>query len=114
MKKFTLPLIALSALLSFALITPARAADKPKGKEITLSGEAKCAMCVLKEGDKCQTVIQTENKKGKKETYYVVDNEVAKGFHENVCKTSKDVTAVGTVKTVKGKKQLTLTRIAAK
>ena len=92
-----------------ALATPAFAADK--GKERTITGEAKCAKCMLKEGDKCQTVIQAENKNGKMVSYYVADNDVAKAFHENVCKEAKKVTATGTVAKVDGKSEITLSKI---
>lgn len=78
--------------------------------EVKVSGEAKCAKCALKEGDKCQTVIESE-KDGKKVSYYVVDNAVAKEFHKNVCKEAKKVNAVGTVKDVDGKQQLTASKL---
>ncbi len=109
MKKLLLTTIAGLAL--FALSVPGHAAERGKSKEITIKGEAKCAMCALNESDKCQTVIQTEAKNGKKVTYYLADNDVAKGFHENVCKGAKKVTATGTVKKAGGKQQLTASKI---
>ena len=66
---------------------------------------------MLKEGDKCQTVIQAENKKGKMVNYYLVENDVSKGFHENVCTEAKKVTATGTVKKVDGKNEFTVAKI---
>jgi hypothetical protein len=99
---------AVTGLLLLAMATPTLAADKEK----TLSGEAKCAKCLLKEGDKCQTVIQVENKNGKTVNYYLVENDVSKAFHENVCKEAKKVTATGTVKKVDGKYQFTASKIA--
>jgi hypothetical protein len=111
MRKSPLLLSAIASLVLLALVTPAFAADSGKHKEQTITGEAKCAKCALNQGDKCQTVIQAENKKGKTVTYYLVDNEVSKGFHENVCKESKKVTATGTVKKVGGKNELTITKI---
>ncbi len=109
MKKTSLLLTAVAGLLLLAFATPNFAAEKPKEKTIT--GEAKCAKCALKETDKCQTVIQVENKKGKTVTYYLVDNDVAKAFHENVCKETKKATATGTVKKVGGKNELTASKI---
>jgi len=109
MKKASLIIAGITSLLLLALATPAFAADK--GKEKTISGEAKCAKCMLKEGDKCQTVIQSENNKGKMVSYYVADNDVAKAFHENVCKEAKKVTATGTVAKVDGKNEITLSKI---
>jgi hypothetical protein len=104
----------IGALVLLALATPSFAAEKGKGKERTIKGEAMCAKCVLKEpdADKCQTVIQVENKKGKKINYYLADNDVAKDFHENVCKAAKKVVATGTVKKLdNGKLELTVTKI---
>ncbi len=97
----------IAGLVLMTVATPSFAKDK----EVTVTGEAKCAKCALKETSKCQTVIQTENKKGKMVTYYLANNDVAKGFHENVCTETKKVTATGTVKKVNGKEQLTASKI---
>jgi len=92
--------------------TPLVAREKGKaGKEMTITGEAKCAKCALHEGNKCQTVIQAENKKGKMVTYYLEPNDVAKNFHEDVCHAPKKVTATGTVKVENKKHELTATKI---
>jgi hypothetical protein len=109
MKKASLILTGMAAFLVLALATPAFAADPPKEKTIT--GEAKCAKCMLKETDKCQTVIQVENKKGKTVNYYLASNDVSKAFHQNVCKETKKVTATGTVKKVNGKIEFTVAKI---
>ena len=101
---------AVAGFLMLAMATPTLAADKPKEKTIT--GEAKCAKCMLKEGDKCQTVIQVEGKNGKTVNYYLTENDVSKAFHENVCKEAKKVTATGTVKKVEGKHEFTVSKIA--
>lgn len=110
MKTISLLLMSTAGLLWLALATPTQAADQAAGKPITITGEAKCAMCQLKESDKCQTVIQTE-KDGKKISYYLTDNDVAKNFHENVCKAPKKVTATGTVAMADGKHQMTVSKI---
>jgi hypothetical protein len=109
MRKASILFTALAGLLLLALATPSFGADTPK--ERTITGEAKCAKCMLKEGDKCQTVIQTENKNGKTVNYYVADNDVSKAFHQNVCKEAKKVTATGTVKKVDGKNEFTASKI---
>jgi hypothetical protein len=93
-----------------SLLVLAYAARAFTDEEVKVAGEAKCAKCALKEGDKCQTVIESE-KDGKKISYYVVDNAVAKEFHKNVCKEAKKVNAVGTIKEVDGKQQLTASKI---
>jgi hypothetical protein len=111
MKRTSILLAGIAGLLLLALATPTFAAtDKSKG--ITITGEAKCGKCMLKETDKCQTVIQVENKKGKTVNYYLADNDVAKAFHEDVCTEAKKVTATGTNKKVGGKNEFTVSKIA--
>jgi hypothetical protein len=94
------------------LLTLSTSAPAAEGKEVTIQGEAKCAKCSLHEADKCQTVIQTKED-GKTVTYWVTQNEVAKGFHKEVCTDSKKVKATGKVETADGKKKLTLDKIKA-
>jgi hypothetical protein len=104
MKKISL-LIAFAGLL-VAYATPSFAADK----EVTISGEGKCGKCALKEADKCQNVIQTEEN-GKTVTYWLAKNKESTDFHENLCKESHKVTATGTVSEEGGKKILTISKI---
>ena len=111
MRKALLLLTVIAGFVLLALATPSFAAESGKDKERTITGEAKSAKCMLKEGDKCQTVIQVENKKGKTITYYLADNDVSKAFHANVCKEAKKVTATGTVKKVEGKNEFTVSKI---
>ncbi|HTL55175.1 MAG TPA: DUF6370 family protein [Candidatus Limnocylindrales bacterium] len=99
--------IATTTVLAWALSTTTAMA---KDKEVTIQGDAKCAMCMLHEGDACKTVIQT-TKAGKTTTYYLVDNDVSKAFHDDVCHGAKKVVAKGTVAEVDGKQKLTLTKI---
>jgi uncharacterized membrane protein len=101
---------ALAAVIALSYSLPAFAASDEKA-EVEIKGQAKCAKCMLKEGDECQTVIETKAKDGKTVKYYIADNKVAKEFHENVCTEAKKVTATGTVKEVNGKKELTLSKI---
>jgi capsid protein len=101
----SLPIIAAVATWAFVATTTGALA-----KEMTISGEAKCAKCMLKETQACQTVIQVQEN-GKPVNYYLADNDIAKTFHENVCHEAKKVTATGEVKMVDGKNQLTLSKI---
>src|ERR1700690_2776345 len=101
MKKISL-LFALAGLLLTAVAAPAIAA----GKEVTITGDGKCAKCALHETDKCQNTITTDEN-GKSVTYYLAHNKVSKEFHENICKESHKITATGTVKEKDGKKVLT-------
>jgi len=96
--------IGVAALVLSASTTRILAAEE------TITGDGKCAKCSLKETKSCQNVIQV-TKNGKTETYYLVQNDVSKKFHENLCQESKKVTATGTVKTVDGKKELTVSKI---
>ena len=108
MKRTSFILAGAIGLFILALAVPAVAEDK--GKEITITGDAKCGKCALKETAKCQNVIEVE-KDGKKTTYYLVENDVSKAFHENVCKETKKATATGTSKKVDGKLQFTATKL---
>jgi len=96
--------IALTAMLAI----PALAADK----EVTITGEGKCAKCALHETDTCQNAIQTKED-GKMVTYYLAQNGTSKDFHDNLCKKSEKVTATGTVSEENGKKVLTISKIEA-
>jgi hypothetical protein len=87
-------LLTIVALLGF-IAAPAFA--ESKGKEITLSGKACCAKCCLKTATECATVFAVE-KDGKKTTYHFADNDVAKKFHEEICKAPKSATVTATCK----------------
>ena len=108
MKTTSLRLAGVAGIMMLALALPVVAADKDK--EVTITGEAKCAKCALHETDKCQTVIQVEEK-GKTVTYYLTANDVSKPFHEKVCQEAKKVKAVGTVTKKDGKLELAVTKI---
>ena len=109
MKRTSFILAGAIGLFILALVIPAPAEDKDK--ELTLTGNAMCAKCELKEKmEKCQTVIQVE-KDGKKITYYFVENDVSKAFHKNVCQETKKATATGTCKKKDDKLQFTAAKI---
>ena len=110
MKKMFAVLTGMALILALNA-TSAFAGDKSNGdKEVTIKGDAKCAACMLHEGSACKTVIQTE-KDGKTQTYYLVENDVSKGFTEDVCHGAKKVVAKGTLAEADGKQKLTLTKI---
>lgn len=101
---------SLAAIGMLALLTsPAFAAAK-EGKEITIKGEGKCTKCLMKETASCQNAIEV-TKGEKKKVYYLVQNDVSKNFHEDLCKEAKKVSATGTVKKVDGKLEFTATKI---
>ena len=96
-----------SAIAILGMVTTSFAAEKA-AKEKTVTGTAKCAKCSLKEADKCQTVIEKGGKK-----IYLENNDVAKNFHENICKEAdgKKVKATGTTKKEDGKMVMTASKI---
>ncbi len=105
------PLLAVAVL--FSGLTVAFAAE-----EITITGDAVCAKCALKETKTCQNTITVE-KDGKKTTYYLADNKVSKTAHGGlkICSAAKDepvkVKATGTVEEKDGKKVFTATKVEA-
>jgi len=101
-------IIGLGGLFLFAMATATFAADKDK--EVTITGDGKCAKCALHETAKCQNAIQT-TENGKTVTYYLTQNDVSKKFHDNLCKETQKVTATGTVKEVDGKKEFTASKL---
>jgi len=108
MKRILLSSLAAIGLIAFT--TSSSFAADADSKPITIKGEGKCGKCALKETAACQNVIEVDKGK-KKGTYYLVQNEVSKSFHDNICKESKKVKATGTVQEVNGKKQFTATKI---
>jgi len=107
MKKLFLTLLTTVAV-AFTLAFNANA--ESKGKTLTLSGKGCCAKCCLKETDACQNVL-TVDKNGKKTKYYLVQNEVSKGFHSQICETVKNITVTGTCKKVGDKFEVTAEKI---
>ena len=107
MKKLAVLTVALLALSLFGGILAGE-----KGKEVTVEGSVKCAMCTLKEADwkECQNVIQV--KKGDDTVnLYIVKNDVAEEFG-HVCSGSKDATVTGSVSDEDGRKWITPTKMA--
>jgi hypothetical protein len=101
----------LSVLALFSGLTLVLAAE-----EVTITGEAVCAKCALKETPKCQNTITT-TEGGKKVIYYVTHDAIAKKAHGSlgICTAKTDapvkVKATGEVKEENGKKILTAKKI---
>jgi hypothetical protein len=82
------------------------------GDEITITGEGACAKCILKEKgvtDHLKTI--TVKKADRKQIYYLVENDIAKKFGDQLCKEPKKIKAIGTVEVVDGKLELTPSKI---
>ena len=101
MKKSLLLALSLAGLTISAL-----AAEK----EVTVEGQGQCAKCSLKKTEACQNAIVAKVD-GKEVVYFLVQNDASKKFHGEVCKATKHVKAVGTVKEVDGKKEFTISKI---
>ena len=70
-----------------------------------------CAKCVLHETKECQNVLQIQ-KDGKTVNYYLVQNDISKAFHDNICGTTGEkVTATGKVSEKDGKQVMTVSKI---
>jgi Family of unknown function (DUF6370) len=108
-------LLALAVVgILFSSVGLLRADDKDE--KITLKGDGMCAKCALKEKSECQNVVIVE-KDGKKKTYYIVHDKVAKAAHQKYgfCGAKKDkpakVKIVGTCKEEDGKLVFTAEKI---
>ena len=75
--------------------------------EVTLSGTGSCAKCKLKQTDACQNALKSGDP-----LYLLEHNAVSKAFHKNLCSGTANITAVGSVKDVEGKKVLVATKIS--
>lgn len=82
-----------------------------RAEDTKLAGNAMCAKCELGQTSECQMAIKVKNADGKEETLLVENNQVAKDFHNNICKKTKAVNGEGTITEQGGKKVLTLTKI---
>lgn len=103
----------LAITLLAALAITGLTAQAEDAKTTTVTGNMVCAKCKLHETSSCQNVIQVE-KDGKTVNYYLVQNDVSTGKHEDVCMNDgKKMTATGTVEEKDGKKTLTATKLEA-
>jgi hypothetical protein len=110
MKKLTL-LSILTAGLLVAVFTGC--ATSHPSSQVTMTGTVVCAKCKLHVASSCQNVLQvTEN--GMTNNYFLVQNDVSKSFHDNICQNDGEAaTVTGTVEEKDGQEQLTATKIEA-
>jgi len=103
--------LAMAMVLTTSLAMRGFAADeKMMPMEQTITGVGMCNKCVNHVGTECQTIIQVQEG-NKTVTYYLVNNDVSKAFHKNVCKSKEKVTAMGTVQELDGKMMLTASKL---
>ena len=99
------PMLAVAIVFS-GLTLIVRAAD-----EKTVTGSTECAKCTLSETKACQNALTVEEG-GKKVTYYLAQNDVAKKNHRALfCQGSKKAKVTGTVENKDGKMVMTATKI---
>ena len=79
-------------------------------KVVTIKGRATCLNHGLKEDDYCKTVLIAE-KNGVPTKYYVVQNEVGKKFHPEICADAKPTKITGLLRKVLDRWELTPQRI---
>jgi hypothetical protein len=105
MKKNLLTALVVTGL-ALGLHLSALAADDVK----TITGEGACAKCVLKQADACDLTVTSEES-GKKVTYHLAKNDIAKEFGKKLCSEKTKIKVTGIVKTVDGQQELTATKI---
>lgn len=98
-----------SKLIAAALLTLGFAATG-FAKDISVTGEGKCAKCALKKSDSCQNVVEVKD--GDKTTLYYLTGDVSKGFHKNLCSSTAKVKVSGEVSEKDGKQEIKVSKIA--
>lgn len=101
----------LAVAIAFAGFTLATEAAEVK----TITGEAQCGKCALREDPKCNNVIVTEEN-GKKVKYYMEMDEFGRANHGKIfCQAPKDagptVKVTGEVSEKDGRKMIKATKI---
>jgi hypothetical protein len=74
----------------------AKPAKKKVAASLTIKGTGSCLKCALKKSDSCQNAITT-SVNGKEKLYVFAKNECSNGFHKNLCSTTAEIVAVGTL-----------------
>ncbi|MSU36106.1 MAG: hypothetical protein EXS36_13585 [Pedosphaera sp.] len=100
-------LLKIVSIAALTLSVSAFAADK----EVTLTGEGKCAKCALKKSDTCQNALEVKNKDATK--VYYLTGDVSKAFHGELCTKTKNVKVVGVASEVDGKHMIAVSKIEA-
>jgi hypothetical protein len=78
-----------------------------------MTGTMVCAKCKLHVASSCQNVLQVQQD-GNTVNYFLAQNDVSKGFHDNICMNDGEAaTVTGTVEEKGGQEQLTATKIVA-
>ncbi len=97
-----------SKLIAAALLTLGFAATG-FAKDVSVTGEGKCAKCALKKSDSYQNVVEVKD--GDKTTLYYLTGDVSKGFHKNLCSGTAKVKVSGEASEKDGKNEIKVTKI---
>jgi hypothetical protein len=110
MKKLKLLSILTAGLLAVVLTS---CTTSQPSNQVTMTGMMVCAKCKLHVSSTCQNVLQVEQG-GQTVNYFLVQNDVSKNFHQNICMNDGETaTVTGTVEEKDGQEQLTATSIVA-
>jgi hypothetical protein len=110
MTKILRTLAAVAGLAFLAAATPAHGADA--AKQVTISGNLACAMCILKQKDvKTCTNVVVVKEGGKEVIYALADNDVTKPLTMAACEKTLAVKVTGTVAEAGGKKTITASKV---
>lgn len=110
MTKLVRAFAATAGLAFLAAAMPAQGA--PAGKQVTISGNLACAMCILKQKDvKTCTNVVVAKEGGKDVIYALADNDVTKPLTMAACEKVLPVKVTGTVAEAGGKKTITATKV---
>ncbi len=86
-------------------------AEASAGKQLAIKGLGMCAKCELGETDQCQNAIRLV-KDGKEVVYLFADNELSKKFHKNLCTSTANIVAAGTLSEAGERPVFTAVRLA--
>jgi len=96
----------LASLITLAFAFTAYAAEEPKAKEVTATGEVLCAHCVLSVKTSCQNAVKTTDG-----VVYLLTGEKTKQFFKDNEK-AKKVTVTGKTKADGKNTEMEVTKIA--
>jgi type 1 fimbria pilin len=107
--KFKIAPLLAAGFLALA-IAPSILADD--AGQVTLTGTVVCGKCKLHITKECQNVLQVVDESGTTNNFFLVQNDVSKNFHENICQNDGEkATVTGTINEKHGQEVMTATSI---
>jgi hypothetical protein len=103
---------AIATCAAFLAAAAPTLAAADAGKQVTISGNLACAMCILKQKDvKTCTNVVVVKEKGKEVIYALTDNAVTQPLTMAACEKVLPVKVTGTVTEAGGKKTITASKV---